>query len=84
MAEERVTHAIGDNRLVIQEDALSEPKEYIGIDLDKIIVGVETSDLDRSGNPRREIVRNSRGLNEARVAIEAQEIYNRQTRKRRN
>lgn len=64
-----VTHKIEDHQLRI------ENAEYIGLDLAKIIVGVE--------NPNeREIITNpSTGLNEARNRVEAQEIYNFKTKK---
>ena len=84
MANERITHAIGDNKLLIKKDNTSEVQEYFGLDVDKIIVGVETKELDENGNLKREIVQNSLGLNESRVAVEAQEIYNRKTRKHRS
>jgi hypothetical protein len=64
-----VTHEIKDNQLRIENG------NYIGLDLAKIIVGVE--------NPNeREIITNSQtGLNEARNRVEAQEIYNFKTKK---
>lgn len=64
-----VTHEIKDNQLRI------ENAEYVGLDLAKIIVGVE--------NPNeREIITNPKtGLNEARNLVEAREIYNFKTKK---
>ena len=64
-----VTHEIRDNQLRI------ENVECIGLDIAKIIVGVE--------NPtEREIITNpNTGLNEARNRVEAQEIYNFKTKK---
>jgi hypothetical protein len=63
-----VTHKIADNQLRIENN------EYIGLDIDKIIVGVE--------NPNeREIIVNQQGLNEARNRVEAQEIYCLKTKK---
>lgn len=84
MAYGRITRAVGENALLIKKDDESESKEYVGLDVDRIIVGVETDEVDADGNQRREIVTNSLGLNEARVAVEAQEIYNAATRRRRN
>ncbi len=64
-----VTHKIEDNQLRI------ENVECIGLDVAKIIVGVENPD-------EREIITNPlTGLNEARNRIEAQEIYNFKTKK---
>jgi hypothetical protein len=71
MATKIVTHPIADNQLRI------ENKEYIGLDVAKIIVGVE--------NPNeREIILNPQtGFNEARNRVEAQEIYCLKTQKHR-
>lgn len=65
-----IQHQISDNRLYINNS------EYIGLDVDKVIVGVE--------NPnRQEILKDSEtGLNYSRNAVEGQEIYNRQTQHR--
>lgn len=64
-----VTHRIEDNQLRI------ENIESIGLDISKVIVGVE--------NPEeREIIVNpNTGFNEARNRVEAQEIYNFKTKK---
>ena len=63
MTKDIVIHPIADNQLRIENN------EYIGLDVAKIIVGVENPD-------EREIIVNQQtGLNEARNRIEAQEIY---------
>jgi hypothetical protein len=64
-----VTHKIADNQLIIENN------EYIGLDIDKIIVGVENP------NEREIIVNQQTGLNEARNRVEAQEIYCLKTKK---
>ena len=71
MSTKIVHHPIADNQLIIANN------EYVGIGLDKIIVGVE--------NPnRREILTDeTTGLNYARNAVEAQEIYCLKTQKHR-
>ena len=71
MTTKIVTHPIADNQLRI------ENHEYIGLDVAKIIVGVE--------NPNeREIILNPQtGYNEARNRVEAQEIYCLKTQKHR-
>lgn len=70
MASKIVYHPIKDNSLII------ENKEYIGLGVAKIVVGVE--------NPERtEIIVNEDGYNEARTAVEAQEIYCLKTQKHR-
>ena len=64
-----VHHEIQDNQLLI------ENKEYFGIGISKVIVGVE--------NPnRQEILQDpNTGLNYSRNAVEAQEVYNLRTQK---
>lgn len=66
-----VHHPIADNQLVI------ENKEYIGLGVERIIVGVENP------NEREIIVNPNTGLNEARNRVEAQEIYCLKTQKHR-
>ena len=69
MAENIITHPINDNKLLI------ENKEYTGLGVSKIIVGVENPD-------RREILQDKdTGLNYSRNAVEAQEIYCLKTQK---
>jgi hypothetical protein len=69
MTSKIVTHEIKDNQLRIENG------DYIGLDLAKIIVGVENLN-------EREIITNpDTGLNEARNRIEAQEVYNFKTKK---
>lgn len=63
MPENIITHPIKDNKLII------DGKEYFGLGVEKIIVGVENPD-------RREILRDkATGYNYSRTAVEAQEIY---------
>lgn len=70
MASKIVYHPIKDNSLII------ENKEYTGLGVAKIVVGVE--------NPNQtEIIVNKDGYNEARTAVEAQEIYCLKTQKHR-
>ena len=75
MAETRITHPIADNKLLINE------KEYFGLGITKVIIGVETTELGPDGEYRREIIRNERGLSEGRRAVEGQEVYNLSTQK---
>jgi hypothetical protein len=76
MANELITHPIGDNKIAIYNPDTGETNEYIGIGLDQIIVGVENPD-------RREILKDaSTGYNYSRNAVEAYEIYNRKTQQR--
>ena len=70
MATKIVTHPIKDNSLII------ENKEYTGLGVAKIVVGVENVN-------RTEIIVNNDGYNEARNAVEAQEIYCLKTQKHR-
>jgi hypothetical protein len=70
MASKIVYHPIKDNSLVI------ENHEYTGLGVEKVIVGVENPD-------RTEIIVNNEGYNEARTAVEAQEIYCLKTQKHR-
>lgn len=73
MADNIITHPIADNKLLIGS------KEYEGLGVSKIILGVETSDPNR-----REIVQDPEtGLNYSRTAVEAQEIYCLKTQKHR-
>jgi hypothetical protein len=78
MANEIITHSIGDNKLIIADRETGEPVEYIGLGVDRIITGIE--------NPnRREILTDPiSGYNYSRNAVEAQEIYNSKTKKRGN
>lgn len=70
MTNKIVYHPIKDNSLRI------ENYEYTGLGLEKVIVGVENTD-------RTEIIVNNEGYNEARTAVEAQEIYCLKTQKHR-
>jgi len=75
MADARITHPIADNKLLIDD------KEYFGLGIEKVIVGVETTDRDSNGNLRRESIINDSGLTEYRTAVEGQEIYCLRTQK---
>ena len=69
MVDNIITHPIADNKLVI------EGKEYTGLGVSKIIVGVENPD-------RREILQDKEtGLNYSRNAVEAEEVYCLKTQK---
>ena len=76
MANELITHPIGDNKITIYNPQTGETNEYIGIGLDRIIVGVENPD-------KRELLKDpASGYNYSRNAVEAYEIYNRKTQQR--
>ena len=71
MSIEVTTHSIGDNKLSIYNPETAETNEYIGLGLDRIIVGVENPEV-------REILKDpNTGYNYSRNAVEAYEIYNR-------
>lgn len=83
-------HPIADNQLRIvpkndnqAEKTQTDTKEYFGLGIAKIIVGVETQEIDpATGDLRHEIITNENsGLNESRVAVEAKEIYCLKTQK---
>lgn len=83
-------HPIADNQLRIApkndnqtEKTQTDTKEYFGLGIAKIIVGVETQEIDpATGELRREIITNENsGLNESRVAVESKEIYCLKTQK---
>lgn len=64
-----VQHTIKDNQLRINN------KEYVGLDIEKVIVGVENTE-------RQEIVQDpTSGLNYSRNAVEGQEVYKLSTQK---
>ena len=63
MATKRVHHPIADNQLII------ENSEYTGLDVAKIIVGVENSEQ------RETLVDPITGYNYARNSVETHEIY---------
>lgn len=64
MAKKIIIHPIQDNQIRINN------KEYVGLDIDRIYVGVENPE-------RQEIVKNpDTGLNYSRNAVEAVEVYN--------
>ena len=76
MSIEVTTHSIGDNKLSIYNPETAETNEYIGLGLDRIIVGVENPEV-------REILKDpNTGYNYSRNAVEAYEIYNRKTQQR--
>lgn len=69
MAENIITHPVADNKLIIEQ------KEYTGLGVSKIILGVENPD-------RREILQDKEtGLNYSRTAVEAKELYCLQTQR---
>lgn len=69
MAENIITHPVADNKLIIEQ------KEYTGLGVSKIILGVENPD-------RREILQDKvTGLNYSRTAVEAKELYCLQTQR---
>ena len=67
-------HPIADNQIRINN------KEYVGLGITKVMVGVETTDKE-NGELRTEIITNDRGLNERHIAVESQEIYHLKTQK---
>lgn len=65
-----VHHPVKDNSILI------ENKVYYGVNVDMIAAGVESSDPNRT-----EILKNDEGYFYSRVAVDAQEVFNRKTQK---
>ena len=86
MANERVTHFLPPGE---KTSIIIEGKEYTPVvpaGFQHVFVGVETVELDPdTGQPRKEIIVDPEtGLNQARTAVEAHEVYNFKKQKRSN
>ena len=66
------------DQLVINE------KEYVGLGINQVIVGVESQQILSNGQPPQEIITREDGYRESRNLVEGKEIYNLRNPKHRN